>query len=260
MSLIEYEHGKKVEELRDLVKNEGNLYIGEDDGIIMRYLHFSNFDVNKAFSKMKAVYKLKFDNEKWFARTLFTERHKIAFSRNVHCLLSQRDQKGRRVYILKLGNVVIGELEPWENFEVDDLWLELAMDEPETQEKGLVYIFDMSNLSWKYLKYFTPHNCKVASTKAEGIPVRNMEYHVVNSGILLNSLVTIVFPFLSGSTKENIHFHKNNWPSLHKYVTPDILPKEYGGNQPPLNYDELRKYLYDNEKRLRELTSYGYQK
>lgn len=47
-----------------------------------------------------------------------------------------------------------------------------------------------------------------------------------------------------------VHFHKNNWPSLHKYVTPDILPQEYGGKLTTLDYADLRCYLTDNEKRL----------
>ncbi|CAH1396926.1 unnamed protein product [Nezara viridula] len=260
MSLSEYKHVREVEELWQLVKSESSLFIGEDNRIIMRYLHFTHFDVDKAFAKIKSVYKLKSENPKWFATTVFNESHKLALLRNIHCLLKDRDQSGRRVYVIKLGNIVIGELDPWENFQVDDLWLELAMDEPETQENGLVYIIDMKNLSWRYLKYFTPHNCKVASMKAEGIPVHHMEYHIVNSGILLNSLVTIVFPFLSGSTKENIHFHKSNWSSLHKYVTPDILPREYGGKLPDLNYNELQTYLTDNVQRLQELVEFGYKK
>lgn len=209
---------------------------------------------------MKTVYKLKLDNMQWFATSVFTDRQRMALTQDVHCLLKDRDQLGRRVYLLRLGNVAIGKVEPWENFQTDDLWLELAMDEQEAWENGLVYIFDLQGLSWKYLRYFTPHNCKVASAKAEGIPVRKMEYHVVNSSFLLNSLVTIVFPFLSGSTKENIHFHKSNWSSLHKYVTPDILPVEYGGKLPSLNYDELRNYLYEGEDRLKELVTYGYEK
>ncbi|KAK9511077.1 hypothetical protein O3M35_005711 [Rhynocoris fuscipes] len=249
---------KCIKELKKLVDDESGLYIGEDNRILLRYLYYSNFDVGKAFAKMKSVYKLKHQNPKWYATEVMTDRQKLALSRDVHCLLKDKDQLGRRVFLLRLGNVVIGEVEPWENFQVDDLWLELAMDEPETWENGLVYIFDMQGLSFKYLRYFTPNNCKIGSCKAEGMPVRKMEYHVVNSGFLLNSMVTIVFPFLSGSTKENVHFHKNNWPSLHNYVTPDILPQEFGGKLPKLDYNELRTYLTDNEKRLRELVSYGY--
>lgn len=53
---------------------------------------------------MKSVYKLKLESPKWFATTVFTESHKITLLRNIHCLLKDRDQSGRRVYIIKLGN------------------------------------------------------------------------------------------------------------------------------------------------------------
>ncbi|KAF6215477.1 hypothetical protein GE061_010231 [Apolygus lucorum] len=249
---------EKLEELGELVSNESGLFINDDEKILLRFLYFSNFDVERAFEKMKSWYKLKLNNPDWFASQVFTERQQLAMSRDVHCLLKDKDHLGRRIYILKLGNVVVGECEPWENFQVDDLWLELAMDEEETQKNGLVYIFDMKGLSLKYLRYFTPFNCKVASTKAENIPIRKMEYHVVNSGFLLNSMVTIVFPFLSGSTKQNIHFHKTNWPSLHKFISPDVLPMEYGGKLPPLDYKKLRTYISDRQARLEDIVKYGY--
>lgn len=86
------------------------------------------------------------------------------------------------------GNVVVGEVEPWEMFQVDDLWLELAQDEPETQKNGLIFIFDMKNLSLKYLTYFTPHNCKVGSSKAEVktisvdfLSVKNQNMRAINN-------------------------------------------------------------------------------
>lgn len=249
---------QQIEELQELLKSEVKLYINNDEKILLRFLYYADFDVTAAFQKMKSWFKLKFDNPNWFASQVLTDRQNLAMSRDVHCILQDRDPKGRRVYVLKLGNVVVGECEPWENFQVDDLWLELAMDEEETQKNGLVYIFDMKGLTLKYLRYFTPTNCKVASTKAENLPVRKLEYHVVNSGFLLNSMVTIVFPFLSGSTKENIFFHKSNWPSLHKHVPPEILPEEYGGKLPPLDYQHLRNYITNNRSRLEEIVSHGY--
>ncbi|CAG2063739.1 unnamed protein product [Timema podura] len=49
-----------------------------------------------------------------------------------------------------------------------------------------------------------------------------------------------------------IHFHGSNWSLLHKYIGPEILPKEYGGHLSDLDYSRLNDYLYNNEQTLTE--------
>lgn len=55
------------------------------------------------YFQMKSVYRLKYDSRNWFATEVMTERQKLALSRNVHCLLKDKDQLGRSVYLLRLG-------------------------------------------------------------------------------------------------------------------------------------------------------------
>lgn len=46
--------------------------------------------------------------------------------------------------------------------------------------------------------------------------------------------------------------------SLHKFIAPEALPKEYGGTGEPINYEEQqRTLLYENEGRLLEAMAYG---
>jgi hypothetical protein len=47
-----------------------------------------------------------------------------------------------------------------------------------------------------------------------------------------------------------IHFHNRDWPSLHKYINPEILPAEYGGQIASLDYTKLQRVLYDNLEQL----------
>jgi hypothetical protein len=47
-----------------------------------------------------------------------------------------------------------------------------------------------------------------------------------------------------------IHFHGQDWTSLHKFVPPEVLPEEYGGHIPEVDFPKIHKYLYDNEEKL----------
>lgn len=55
-----------------------------------------------------------------------------------------------------------------------------------------------------------------------------------------------------------VHFHYSDMASLHKFIAPEALPKEYGGTGEPINYAELQQtFLYENEGRLLEAMSYS---
>ena len=47
-----------------------------------------------------------------------------------------------------------------------------------------------------------------------------------------------------------IHFHSRDWTSLHKFITPDVLPPEYGGQKREVDFTKSQQYLYDNEEKL----------
>jgi hypothetical protein len=47
-----------------------------------------------------------------------------------------------------------------------------------------------------------------------------------------------------------IHFHSRDWTSLHKFITPDVLPPEYGGHKPEIDFRKNQQYLYDNEEKI----------
>lgn len=54
-----------------------------------------------------------------------------------------------------------------------------------------------------------------------------------------------------------MHFHYSDMASLHKFIAPEALPKEYGGTGEPIDYEEQqRTLLYGNEARLLESMSY----
>lgn len=113
--------------------------------------------------------------------------------------------------------------------QLDDIWFQAILDERDTIENGIAAIIDMKGYTWKMLRWLTPANVKIAAQSAELIPIKHMEFHVINSSKLLNTAVALIFPFLGQRLKDQIHFHHGNMKSLHTKLGEDALPEEYGG-------------------------------
>lgn len=251
---------KALEELKILVQ-EGHpdLDLGSDDRIYVRYLYTTSFHVQKAYDRLVQWYTLKKNNPQWFASKSLSNYLRL-LDKNIHCMLESRDSKDRRVYVIKLGNIVVSEQPCHELSNIDDLWLEAILDETPTQANGTVFVLDLKGIPYSILKYLTPNNCRIGARKAELVPLRVMEYHLVNGGFLLNAIVSLVFPFLSEESKKNIHFHNssNNFSSLHNFVNPEALPQEYGGTLDQIDFLKCRELLIEREEKILEGCSFGF--
>lgn len=94
------------------------------------------------------------------------------------------------------------------------MWMETVMDDPEVQAVGLCVLIDLSGYSWKIFKWLTPHNLKVCSKLLDLYPVKQFKMHVVNTSILVNASIKLMWPFLSQRIKDMVrrihsifHFH-----------------------------------------------------
>lgn len=87
---------------------------------------------------------------------------------------------------------------------MDELWFELVTEEPETQAKGISILLDMNNYSLKLFKWLTPTNIRVGSAKADLFPSKEIIFHVVNTSMLVNAAIKLVWPFLSERIKKMV--------------------------------------------------------
>lgn len=164
-------------------------------------------------------------------------------------MLDGRDKNGRRVYLMRgskylhvihdsliehfsiplKGHMNADVLSMAQVAQVDNVWFEMVLEEMETLENGVSVLMDMKGMSWKVLKWFTPYNSMLSSRFANLTPLKHLEFHIVNTSNLVNTLISMTFPFFSQSLKEKMHFHHDNMEQLHQYLGRDILPEEYGG-------------------------------
>uniref|UniRef100_T1J3G4 CRAL-TRIO domain-containing protein n=1 Tax=Strigamia maritima TaxID=126957 RepID=T1J3G4_STRMM len=110
--------------------------------------------------------------------------------------------------------------------------LEVLIEVMEEGTNQVVFVIDASGIGVQHAKQLTPSNVK--------------------------KLIALLEPFLSIS--ERIIFHGKNMESLHRCVDVNILPKEFGGPQQPISSGHTCKKLWDHEKYLEKINSFGYNK
>ncbi|KAK5646337.1 hypothetical protein RI129_004801 [Pyrocoelia pectoralis] len=224
----------------------------KDDAYLLRFLHCTDFSVHQAYRRIDDFYELFLEYPDWFATGSPIESKHLIEQNTRIILPGVRDRDGRRIFISKLGNIDVGQMSAEQSARVDEFWLELIMDEQETQCTGLSVILDMKGYSWRMFRWLTPSNMRFGSKKADLYPCKELVYHIVNTSMLINASVKLVWPFLTAKLKERFHFHFDDWESLHKHITPDVLPPEYGGTGPELNFEKLNQWLYDNSEQVAE--------
>lgn len=254
------ELNRRIESLRELVKKEETLHVRNDDNFMLRYLRCSQYDPEAALKKMKTYYDLKKNNPQWFATETPFAPYEKTLSKHSNFILQDRDKSGKRIYVTRLGRIDPSKTSMSKESQLHDLFMETMLDEEDTQLNGISAIVDLKSYSWLLLRWLTPGNLCTAAKKLELQPVRKLQFHVVNTSALLNASLKLILPFLSAKTKENIHFHHENWPSLHKFIDPEVLPAEYGGKKQDINVDKLMETVYKGTERLTENLTLGYKK
>ncbi|GAB0096784.1 CRAL-TRIO domain-containing protein [Sergentomyia squamirostris] len=243
-----------IDHLRKLIKTYPLLLIRMDDNFLARFLNWSNWNVDKAFEKLLTFYTFRKENAKYTPFGPLSDYENFIKS-NCLVMLDQRDRNGRRVYICRIARYLMAR-SIYEVSHLDDMWFEVVLDEPETQKNGVSVIMDVKGMPLSLLKWLTPKHSSVMTRKADVAPLA-IYYHVVNSSGLMKVIMPVIFQFMSPETRERVFFHYDNWPSLHKFIEPEKLPSEYGGTR-ELNYENLRRLLYDREDFLLEYMTHGF--
>ncbi|XP_065169737.1 retinol-binding protein pinta-like isoform X2 [Atheta coriaria] len=95
---------------------------------------------------------------------------------------------------------------------------------------GEVPIFDMNNTTLRHITKVTlPLVKKYMVYTQEAHPVRLRQIHVLNTTPLLDKCMAIVRPFLKSEVAKLLIFHAPNSSTLFDYISPELIPKEYGG-------------------------------
>ncbi|XP_073987397.1 alpha-tocopherol transfer protein-like isoform X2 [Rhodnius prolixus] len=255
---------KSIKEFQSMVRDEEGLYAPyENEAWLVRFLRPTKYYTDSALKLVKNYYQFK-QKHKALYDGLVPSREKNVFTHDIITVLPKRDQFGRRILLLSLGK-------KWKHHKVslDEvykgavLFMEAAMIEPETQICGASVIFDMDGLSLQQTMQFTPPFAKrIVDWLQDSVPLRVKGIHIINQPYIFNVVFALFKPFLREKLRSRIIFHGTDRKSLHKYLDPMCLPKEYGGTLevPPFHAMEWFNLLVQLEREYEKINSYGYKK
>lgn len=148
-------------------------------------------------------------------------------------------------------------------FKAAVLYVEAAVAEEESQINGAVVIFDMDGLSLQQTWQFTPAFAKrLIDWLQDSIPLRVKAIHIINQPKIFNVVFSLFKPFLREKLSSRIIFHGTDRESLHRYISRECLPLEYGGTSTDCLVDSYNWYklmlMLENE--YKTINSYGYKK
>lgn len=131
------------------------------------------------------------------------------FELQAQTMLENRDQFGRRVYVIRVDNFDSTKVTVEEIFRTNMMALEHIVREPETQIAGLAILLDMNGLSLNHAKFFTPYYAKkMVELVQETFPLRFKGFHVVNEPFYFDAVMAVLKPFLKEKIRKRVtHIH-----------------------------------------------------
>ncbi|PSN38176.1 hypothetical protein C0J52_14560 [Blattella germanica] len=252
------ETGKTV-----LVKAETHLHVRTDDAFLLRFLRARKFNCAKAFHMLQRYYIMKLRCPELFKVPRPSEKKHI-LEMQAQNMLEDRDSGGRRVYIFRVEKCDAASVSIEDIFRTNVLALEHIVQEPETQIAGLTVIVDMNGFGFQHAKFVgfqfnrPEKELFFVVFLQETFPLRFKGFHVINQPFYFDAVFAVLKPFLKDKIRRRIYLHGRDLNSLHAFISPEILPAEYGGSKPSFDNKAWRMSLLENEDKFVELETYGY--
>ncbi|EEB11399.1 conserved hypothetical protein [Pediculus humanus corporis] len=238
------EKKKALETLRQLLKNEPDIYFSDREDILIKYLRPTKFYPDSALALMKRIAEFKEKHKNLLEGLMPADLERVMMEHDGVNVLINRDQDGRRIFVTNVGK-------KWDpskvsNDQVFQLFYLIhlaAMMEPATQVNGVVVILDFDGLGLKQVAALTPtFSLRLLSFIQDAMPLRLKQVHIVKQPLLFNAVWKIFKPIIREKLNNRLYFHGNDMSSLHKYINPNCLPEEYEGSLPPTNYSSKDWY------------------
>ncbi|XP_042911964.2 alpha-tocopherol transfer protein-like isoform X1 [Parasteatoda tepidariorum] len=243
-----------LEEFKELIIAQEELCSVMDDSFLLRFLRCKKYDVKKAFITLKNYYDFK-KRYSGIITDLTPSKLKRVLEMDCIFMSPMRGPNDENVTIIFVGKFDVVNLSAYELYAASYLCGELGMDTEASQVCGGAVIFDFQGITLNKLRCFSspPFLTLVFRGIQNCFPYRIPGFHVVHEPSYFSMTYNIIKPMLSKKLKERFHFHGNNLSSLHKFFSPEILPKELGGHLGEKEFSEFRTYIQSKESFVEKL-------
>ncbi|KAM7305419.1 alpha-tocopherol transfer protein-like [Ixodes scapularis] len=146
-----------------------------------------------------------------------------------------------------------------EMFRTNLLCVEHAIQDVETQVRGIVLLNDLQGMSLHHVRHCPPtHFIKIIHLIQDAFPGRFKAVHLVHEPSVARALLTVLLPLIKPKLQTRIMFHGSDMSSLHEHISPEVLPQEYGGGGGHMDNQDFVAALLEGEESFRRDLQYGY--
>jgi len=249
---------RDIQALRDLVLAEEGFVCDTSDAFLIKFLRAKKFDYESSFRMLQRYLGLRARSPANFVKCLPSRAGPI-FDHQLQDVLPHRDQFARRVFIFRSGVWDTTLITPADIFTTNYMCLEAMGREPKTQIAGMVAVVDMAGFGLYHMMQMSVDYVKdMVAMVQNSFPIRFREIHIVNESYLFDMVFALVKPFLTDKISNRIRFHGADMTSLHRCVPKEILPAQYGGDQPAFDNSRLKAAIEKMEDFFTALMNYGY--
>ncbi|XP_070393332.1 alpha-tocopherol transfer protein-like isoform X2 [Dermacentor albipictus] len=246
-----------LEKLLQSLSKEEDLHPRQDAAFLLRFLRVRKYNVEAALRTIRNYYR-----NRNATRTIFEDLTPSSISeatRRITMIMPGKDVCGRPILLFKIGSWDIVESSFVEMHRAVMLCLEHLAKDPTTQTLGMVMLFDYANLTpQKVLSINVGLIRRGFEYLQDCMPMRMKAMYAVREGLAFDMVYALVRPFLKKKLADRFHPYGENFEELHKHIDPHVLPKEYGGDAPPLDFNEFWSKLEVNYDDYKEDRKYGY--
>lgn len=229
---------RAVRELRTRVELLGKELEGlaesslmQEEAFLVRFLRGANWDVEEAGRLIATSHKMIQDYFPYMSSGPPSALEHV-FKRDLIFSPAMRDSDGRRLVLIRLGAWPPNEVPLCDFFTAIFTLFELVVQEDRTQVSGVTMILDCKGFGLSHLRHFNLDIVMcINSFLCGAFPLWFRKIHVVNNPMMFSVFGKLVGPLLNERVKANIIYHNYDIASLHKEVSPSLLPTYLGGEQ-----------------------------
>lgn len=248
---------KSLALLLRLLSEDKDLNPRKDLHFLLRFLRVRKYNVEAALRTVQKYYRIRHASGPVFKD--FLPSKVSPATRKLMIIMPDKDAHGRPILLLKFGSWMPEESTYVEGHRAIMLCLEHLAKDPVTQTFGLTLFVDYEGWTLdKILRTDIGLIRRMVEYVQECTPMRLKVAHVVRHGAAFDMLFALVRPFLKKKFVERIRLHGDKFDDLHKEIYPSVLPQEYGGQAPPLDFDGFWRDFESHDDDYREDSSYGY--
>lgn len=258
---------KKIDQLRAEIAKYPGLKACTDAGFLLRFLRARKFDLTRAYDLLVNYYAVRNTYPELLSDMKPSTVKMCIELGNTH-ILPGRCEDGSRVLLFRPGlwdprtsDIKITDLLRMNLLSVE----QLLKEDEEVQIHGIQFCLDASNVGrYHALEIAKGWPGVMISIFQDALPMRLKGIHYINEPTIMSYIFSFIKPFLKEKTKQRLHFHGHDLSDLQKTIPKDILPETYGGEKPPLPYqdgydrllaledyfEDMNKYHLDDPKRL----------